>query len=742
LGANVENLTLTGSAAINGSGNALGNVLTGNSAANVLTGGVGNDTYYVDNTGDVVTESTGEGTDTVNSTITYTLADKPDLENLTLMGSTAINGTGNELDNVLTGNSGANALTGGAGNDTYVVGAGDTVVENANEGTDMVQSAQTYTLASLGNVENLTLTGNNVINGTGNDLDNVLTGNDKDNVLDGGPGADTLIGGERNDTYVVDNAGDVVVENSGEGFNDQVNSSVTYTLSANVENLTLTGSSAINGMGNSAANVLTGNSADNVLDGGAGSDTLQGDAGNDTYIVDNTGDIVTESAGEGTDQVNSSATYTLSVNVENMTLTGSSAINGTGNTLDNVLDGSQNSAANVLTGGAGNDTYIVGTGDSVVEGASAGTDTVQSAVTFTLSANVENLTLTGTAAINGTGNGSANVLVGNSGNNILDGGVGVDTLQGGADDDTYVLDTLSDVVTENVGEGTDTVQIALTGYTLSANVENLTLTGSSAINGTGNSLDNLLTGNSAPNTLTGSSGNDTLDGGVGADTMTGGSGNDTYIVDNVGDVVTSDSSGTDTVFSSVTFTLNYLDLENLTLTGSSNIDGTGSGGGSGANILIGNSGNNVLDGKGGNDTLDGGAGADTLLGWKDDDTLIFDPSDSIVDGQGDIDTLRVDGGLDLDLVTTGALSNIEKINLTGSGSILTVSIQDVLDLSETNQLQVDGNSDDSILNSGSGWSFIGQVDIQGNLYNQYSGVAGSNTATLLVDADIAQSGLI
>ena len=98
-------------------------------------------------------------------------------------------------------------------------------------------------------------------------------------------GADTLRGGGGNDTYVVDNAGDVVTENAGEGT-DLVQSSLTYTLGANVENLTLTGAAAINATGNTLDNILTGNTANNVLTGGAGNDTMRGGAGNDTYVVD------------------------------------------------------------------------------------------------------------------------------------------------------------------------------------------------------------------------------------------------------------------------------------------------------------------------------------------------------------------------------------------------------------------------------------------------------------------------
>ena len=222
---------------------------------------------------------------------------------------------------------------------------------------------------------------------------------------------------------------------------------------------------------------------------------MSGGAGDDTYVRDNAGDAVTELANEGTDTVQSAITYTLGSHVENLMLTGTGAINGTGNALDNILTG--NSGTNVLTGGVGNDTYVVGTGDTVTEQASAGKDTVQSAITWTLGANLENLTLTGTGAINGTGNTLNNVLTGNSGANVLTGGAG---------NDTYVVGT-GDSVVENASAGTDTVQSAIT-WTLGSNLENLMLIGTAAINGTGNASNNTLAGNSGNNVLTGLGGND------------------------------------------------------------------------------------------------------------------------------------------------------------------------------------------------------------------------------------------
>ena len=208
--------------------------------------------------------------------------------------------------------------------------------------------------------------------------------------------------------------------------------------------------------------MLTGNSGDNVLDGGVGADTMIGGLGNDTYIVDNPGDVVIENPNEGIDTVQSSITYTLGANIENLTLTGIASINGTGNSLNNIITG--NSADNVLDGGTGadtligglgNDTYVVdNSGDVVIENANEGTDTIQSSVTYTLPVNVENITLTGTSNINATGNELNNVLTGNSGDNILDGGAGSDTLIGGLGNDTYVVDNPGDVVIENANEGT------------------------------------------------------------------------------------------------------------------------------------------------------------------------------------------------------------------------------------------------------------------------------------------------
>lgn len=521
---------------------------------------------------------------------------------------------------------------------------------------------------------NLTLTGSTAINGTGNASNNVITGNSANNrlsgmagndTLDGGAGADTMIGGMGDDTYIVDNANDAVEEDANQGI-DTVKSSVNYSISAKayVENITLTGASAISATGNAAANALIGNSANNTLIGAAGNDTLDGGAGVDT-----------------------------------------------------------------LDGGSGNDTYVVNsTTDKIID--SGGIDTIRSSATFSLAAltAIENLTLTGSAAINGTGNAGANRIVGNAAANVIDGGTGADTMTGGAGNDTYIVRDTTDVIVETESGGTDTVQ-SYVSYALGSHVENLRLLGSAA-NGTGNTLANLLVGNSANNALTGGAGNDTLDGNAGVDTLNGGDGDDTYIVNTTTDKI-ADSSGVDTIQSLVSLSLaSYGSIENLALAGTADINGTGNAlnnvitansgnnvidggagsgdtasyalagsavsvslavagaqatGGSGSDTLLnienllgsshddrltGSSGANILNGGDGNDTLNGGAGSDLLLGGKGDDRLIDSSGDDTMSGGAGNDTFVVTGTAGSILIEDSAgLDTLDASGATGSATI-------------------------------------------------------------------------
>jgi Ca2+-binding RTX toxin-like protein len=385
---------------------------------------------------------------------------------------------------------------------------------------------------------------NTLTGGSGNDTlrglggDDTLSGGLGNDYLDGGTGSDSLDGGDGDDTYVVDNAGDIVTDSSGI---DKVNASVDYTLGASLEKLTLTGTTAINGTGNALNNTIIGNSIGNTLiggdgndylDGGGGIDTLDGGNGNDTYIVGNFSDVIIDSS--GIDKVNAAVTYILQAGngIENLTLTGTSNINGTGNELDNIIGG--NSGDNRISGGDGNDTISGGAGNDTLDGDN-GDDRLSGGAGF-------------------------DTLTGGDGNDSLNGGADDDAMTGGLGDDTYTVDSSSDTITEAINSGTDRV-ISSATITLSANVENLTLTGLIAIDGTGNILDNTIIGNAAANTLIGGAGNDIINGGTGDDVLSGGVDNDLLLGGNGNDSL--DGGDGDDILSGGTTTVGQID----TLTG-------------------------------------------------------------------------------------------------------------------------------------------------------------------------------
>lgn len=372
-------------------------------------------------------------------------------------------------DDTLIGGSGNDVMDGGMGNDTLLFGGGDDTVYGG-EGGDYIDDIGGGQLAG----ENVICAGAGadlVWAGEGNDRvfgdagNDSLTGDSGNDSLDGGNGIDTMVGVDGDDTYYVDDIHDIVDEApfaADTGGVDSVFSSVNYGLTAFVENLTLTGTSAVEGIGNALDNHLTGNDLSNLLsgldgndrlDGGLGSDVLIGGMGDDVYVIDGADDVVTETKGQGDDRVESSVSCTLAINVEGLTLTGSEDINGTGNSGRNVITG--NAGANVLDGvsgkdrligGSGNDTYIYHAGTTIVENKNAGIDLVISGMSVALSANLENLTLTGSAQ-DGTGNKLGNLLTGNDAANVLSGGDGADTLIGGEGDDTLYggVDTAVDV---------------------------------------------------------------------------------------------------------------------------------------------------------------------------------------------------------------------------------------------------------------------------------------------------------
>jgi Ca2+-binding RTX toxin-like protein len=306
--------------------------------------------------------------------------------------------------------------------------------------------------------------------------------------------------------------------------------------------------------GNGGDDVLTGAGGIDRLDGGKGNDTLIGGTEDDIYTVDSQGDVIVEAAGSGlADTVRASASFALAADddierLQTDNAAGTEAINLTGNAIAqtitgnegaNVLDGGTDTVVDVLIGGGGDDTFVFGASLNDTASDSGGIDTLTSSISRSLASfsGIENLTLTGSDNIDGTGDANANTLTGNAGANRLEGGAGRDTLVGGAGNDTYVLGSeRGDMIVD--GAGLDTITSTISRSLLGTpTVENLTLLGSSISSGIGNGLANTMLGNSAANTLSGGlgrdvliggAGNDRLIGGAGRDILTGGSGKDTF----------------------------------------------------------------------------------------------------------------------------------------------------------------------------------------------------------------------
>ena len=590
----------------NSSGADLGEtVIDGGAGADLMIGPTTITRFVVDDPGDVVVSHSI--VTRIDASISYTLADS--FSDLTLTGAAAISGTGNARDNRLDGslNAAANVLAGGAGNDTYVVGTGDTVVEAAGAGTDTVRSAASHTLAD--NVENLTLTGNGSTTGRGNALDNVIIGTDASiaglngaNYLVGGGGNDRLQGGTGNDAYAdfdVTSGLDVILDTGG---TDQIQSvldsgyDIDQLLFARSGNDLTIGVDAANGLRIQSwyanpANVIEALSI-NVAglwyrysaaqmqgraDGINTAPVVQAQLANRTAttgqvfacafdantfvdIESQHALVYTATLADGT-----ALPAWLAFDAATRSFTGTPPAGSTGTLAIRVVatDAGGLGASSTfslaiaagsgsLTGTSGNDVLTGGAGDDVIDGL-GGNDRLDGAG--------GNDTLRGGAG--------TDTLLGGTGNDVLDGGSGSDSMSGGTGDDTYYVDASADTTTESAAAGLDSVYSAVT-RTLSANIELLFLTGSSALNGSGNGLANLLRGNGAANTLSGGGGVDILEGGAGNDTLSNSSGN--------------------TLLS----------------------------GGSGADRLTGASGNDLLIGGLGNDALTTGSGADVILFNKGD----------------------------------------------------------------------------------------------------------------------------
>ncbi len=790
LGANVENLQYTGAGSFTGTGNELANAITGMSGsdtlyggagndllsgqagtdtldggtgADTMTGGAANDTYYVDDAGDIVTETAGGGTDMVRTSLSsYTLGSQ--VENVTYIGTSSFTGTGNTLANLMVGGAGADILDGGAGGDSMVGGAGDdiyyvddamsnSVNKSAGNGNDTVRTNASYFFLGA-NVENLAFTGTGAFLGAGNELDNLVTGgggtdelygdagNDVligmagNDTLYGDAGANSMTGGTGNDIYYVDNAGDTVTEQAGEGT-DKVNTTLAvYTLGANVENLTNTGAATFTGTGNSLNNVVTGwTGADKLYLHGGGNDTATGGAGND-IIYFGAALTAADSAdgGTGTDSVVIQGNYSAGLTLGTSNLTGMESMSLRSGSDINYGDTAGNLYSYAITSVDAN----VGSGMTMIFNASsliAGehftfVGTAETNGSFTLYGGADSDSLTG-----GSGNDTIN---GMAGNDALSGGAGADSMTGGAGNDSFVVDNAGDTVNELANEGTDLVTTALAAYALTANVENLTFTGSGPFAGTGNASDNVITGGAYADTLVGGAGNDTLDGGAAGDSLSGGTGDDIYLVDNAADaVVESAGEGNDIVQTTASSYALTANVETLWYTGSGNFSG------------VGNAQDNILASGAGNDSLDLRAGGDdTAYGLAGDDTILFGSTlsgaDKVFGGLGS-DQILIQGDYATAPLTLGAeVTSVETLKLlsgsdTSLGDLAGNSYSYAISTVDENvvagaSMTIDGSS----LLDGESLVFSGASEASGML--RILGGAGGDTLTGGSGSDIIDGG--
>ena len=568
---------------------------------------------------------------------------------------------------------------------------------------------------------------------------------------------------------------------------------------------------AIGGSGN---DVITGNTDANTLNGGAGADTLAGGAGDDTYIVDNASDAVTENAAEGTDTVKSSVTYTLGANVENLTLTGSGDINGTGNELDNVITG--NSGKNNLAGGLGADTIILraqdlNEGDKVNGGAGTAIDRLNFSTAGTITAdafvNVSHIEMIHLAngsnrlVINDALVGSVDdahkilMIYGNAGDDIIDAsavttatnrvnfysGAGNDTLTGGAGADTFFFTagglTSGDIVSGGAGATTDSLNFYTAGTIVSSAFAHVShIEAVSLANGANSlTLTDALVG-SADNgkqilRVYGNAGDDVIDasavttathrlniyGGAGNDTLTGGAGADTFYFA-MADLTSGDTvnGGTGTTTDALSFStagtlasgafahVSHIELINLA-NGANNVTLTDALVGSADNAnhilsIVGNAGNDVVDASAvttaanrvyiyagaGNDTLTGGAGTDSFFFAAGD----LSSADIVNGGTGTApDYLRFSTAGTIAAGAFAQVTHIEQIRLANGANSVTLTDALVGSSDNANHIfSVFGNAGSDVIDASAVTTAANRVNFDGGAgADTLTGGAGNDT---------------
>ena len=718
-------------------------VMVGGVGADTMIGGLGNNTFKLDNPSDTIQVQAGAASNVVWADFNYTAPTGVTL--VVLTGSAALTAYANDGNIVLQGGAGADTLIGGAGTGTLVGGSGATTMKAGTGAT----------------------------------------------TFEAGSGVTTMIGGSGNAYFEVNNTADVVTAQANGGHNI-IQSSVSYTASANVNCLELTGAANLTGTANggvctvyanSGNDTLIGGSGTSTLIGGAGYDTLKassgttvmvggvgsdvmiGGLGNNTFKLDNPSDTIQVQVGAASNVVLADFNYTALPGVTQVVLTGSSNLTAWANNGAIVLEGG--AGADTLIGGAGTDTLVGGSGattmkagtgattfeagsgvatmiggsgsayfevnntaDVVTAQANGGHNIIQSSVSYTASANVDTLELSGSANLTGTANSGDCTVYANSGNDTLIGGAGASTLIGGAGTEImragsgsavmvagaglttmiggmgsniFKVDNTADVIQLQTGAASNVVQTTVS-YAAQTGVTQVVLTGAGNLTATANGGTIVLEGGSGSDTLIGGAGSDTLIAGSGATTMKagsgntimeagggvttmiGGSGHDNFQVNSTADVVTAQANGG---YNTVQSTVSYVAPTNVTVmtfTGAGAITGTANGG------------NLTMTANSGTDTLIAGAGVDSFYLGSGTDTVISGSNQLVVNAGSGHAIIQINS-----LAGAGTLTHPDTV--TG----FSVADGDVIDLRGLAATLAEGASHATLLGTGAFTGVAGQL---------------------------------